>query len=100
MVGSIVDRYGENGNCDITTRQNLQVRGVLLSDLPEILKRLKEAGLSTIQSGFDNPRNVTGNPLAGIDPEEIVDTRPFTNELNNFLTNNAEGNPEYSNLPR
>ena len=100
VVGSIVERYGENGSCDITTRQNLQVRGVLLSDLPEILKRLKEAGLSTIQSGFDNPRNVTGNPLAGIDPEEIVDTRPFTNELNNFLTNNAEGNPEYSNLPR
>lgn len=100
VVGSIVERYGENGSCDITTRQNLQLRGVLLSDLPEILKRLKEAGLSTIQSGFDNPRNVTGNPLAGIDPQEIVDTRPYTHELNQFLTNNEEGNPEYSNLPR
>ena len=100
VVGSIVERYGENGSCDITTRQNLQLRGVLLSDLPEILKRLKEANLSTIQSGFDNPRNVTGNPLAGIDPLEIVDTRPYTNELNNFLTSNEEGNAEYSNLPR
>ena len=100
VVASIVERYGENGSCDITTRQNLQLRGVLLGDLPEILKRLKEAGLSTIQSGFDNPRNVTGNPLAGIDPEEIVDTRPYTTELQNLLTNNCEGNPEYSNLPR
>ena len=45
---------------------------MLLGDLPEILKRLKEAGLSTIQSGFDNPRNVTGNPIAGIDPNEIL----------------------------
>ena len=100
VVGSIVERYGDNGSCDITTRQNLQLRGVLLGDLPEILKRLKEAGLSTIQSGFDNPRNVTGNPLAGIDPLEIIDTRPYTTELDNFLTNNSEGNSEYSNLPR
>ena len=100
VIGSIVERYGVNGSCDITTRQNLQLRGVLLDDLPEILKRLKEAGLSTIQSGFDNPRNVTGNPIAGIDPYEIVDTRPYTQELQNHLTNNSEGNPEYSNLPR
>ena len=100
VVASIVERYGENGSCDITTRQNLQLRGVLLGDFPEILKRLKEAGLSSIQSGFDNPRNVTGNPLAGIDPQEIVDTRPYTTELQNFLTNNCAGNPEFSNLPR
>ena len=44
VVASIVERYGESGSCDITTRQNLQLRGVLLNDLPEILKRLKEAG--------------------------------------------------------
>ncbi|HJN36123.1 MAG: ferredoxin--nitrite reductase [Prochlorococcus sp.] len=100
IVASIVARYGDNGSCDITTRQNLQLRGILLSDLPDILKRLSEAGLSTIQSGFDNPRNVTGNAIAGIDPEEIVDTRPYTLELENFLTNNLEGNSEFSNLPR
>ena len=100
VVASIVERYGENGSCDITTRQNLQLRGVLLNDLPDILKRLKDVGLSSIQSGFDNPRNVTGNPLAGIDPNEIIDTRPFTTELQDFLTNHCEGNPEFSNLPR
>ena len=100
VVASIVQRYGDDGSCDITTRQNLQLRGVLLNDLPEILKRLQEVGLSTIQSGFDNPRNVTGNPIAGIDPQEIVDTRPYTTELQNFLTNDCQGNPEFSNLPR
>ena len=100
IVASIVERYGDAGSCDITTRQNLQLRGVLIGDLPEILSRLKKASLSSIQSGFDNPRNITGNPLAGIDPLEIVDTRPYTTELQNFLTNNCEGNPEFSNLPR
>ena len=100
VIASIVERYGDDGSCDITTRQNLQLRGVLISDLPEILKRLKDVGLNSLQSGFDNPRNVTGNPLAGIDPKEIIDTRPFTIELQNFLTNNGEGNYEFSNLPR
>ena len=99
-IGGVVARYGTNGSADITTRQNIQLRGVLLEDLPDIRARLSNVGLATIQSGFDNPRNVTGNPLAGIDPEEIVDTRPFTQELQNYLTSNAEGNPEFSNLPR
>ena len=99
-IGSIVARYGDSGSADITTRQNIQLRGVLLEDLPDILSRLKAVGLNTIQSAFDNPRNVTGNPIAGIDPEEIIDTRPYTLELQNFLTSNGEGNPEFSNLPR
>ena len=100
IIASIVARYDENGSCDITTRQNLQLRGILINDLPEILKRIKEAGLETIQSGFDNPRNVTGNPLAGIDPYEIIDTRPYTLKLEKFLTNEGKGNSEFSNLPR
>ncbi len=28
-------------------------------------------------SGMDNVRNLTGNPLAGIDPHELIDTRPI-----------------------
>ncbi len=100
VIASIVARYGENGSCDITTRQNLQLRGILINDFPEILKRLNKVGINTIQSGFDNPRNITGNPLAGIDPEEIVDTRPYTQELDNFLTSQGLGNNEFSNLPR
>ncbi len=100
VIASIVARYGENGSCDITTRQNLQLRGILISDFPEILRRLEEASLRTIQSGFDNPRNITGNPLAGIDPDEIIDTRPYTLELEDFLTNNGKGNEDFSNLPR
>jgi ferredoxin-nitrite reductase len=99
-AASIVARYGEGGSADITTRQNLQLRGVLLEDLPDILARLREVGLSSIQSGFDNPRNVTGNPLAGIDPREIVDTRPYTTALQNVLTAHGAGNREFSNLPR
>jgi len=73
VIASIVARYGEDGSADITTRQNIQLRGVLINDLPDIIKRLKEVDITSVQSGMDNPRNVTGNPLAGIDPKEIID---------------------------
>ena len=37
-------------------------------------------------SGMDNVRNLTGNPLAGIDPHELVDTRPLLDDLNEMIT--------------
>jgi hypothetical protein len=30
-----------------------------------------------VQSGMDNVRNITGSPIAGIDPHELLDTRPL-----------------------
>ncbi len=30
-----------------------------------------------VQSGMDNVRNITGSPIAGIDPHELIDTRPL-----------------------
>jgi ferredoxin-nitrite reductase len=77
VLAEAVDRCGEHGSADITTRQNLQLRGLLLEDMPPLLAELERVGLTSRQSGHDNPRNITGNPLAGIDPEEIVDTRPL-----------------------
>jgi len=39
-------------------------------DTPEIMKNIAALGMCTLQSGLDNVRNATGNPLAGIDPHE------------------------------
>ncbi|CAI9102994.1 OLC1v1001401C1 [Oldenlandia corymbosa var. corymbosa] len=99
-LASVIKKYGQDGCADVTTRQNWQIRGVVLPDVPEILKGLEEVGLTSLQSGMDNVRNPVGNPLAGIDPEEIIDTRPYTNLLSQYITANARGNPEFTNLPR
>jgi ferredoxin-nitrite reductase len=81
VLAEAVDRCGEHGSADITTRQNLQLRGLLLEDMPPLLAAMQRVGLTSRQSGHDNPRNVTGNPLAGIDPEEYVDTRPLVEAI-------------------
>ena len=77
LLAETIDRCSEHGSADITTRQNLQLRGLLLEDMAPLMVALETMGLTSRQSGHDNPRNITGNPLAGIDPEEIVDTRPL-----------------------
>ncbi|XP_062220397.1 ferredoxin--nitrite reductase, chloroplastic-like [Phragmites australis] len=99
-LASVIEAYGEDGCADVTTRQNWQIRGVTLPDVPAILDGLRAVGLTSLQSGMDNVRNPVGNPLAGIDPDEIVDTRPYTNLLSSYITSNSQGNPAVTNLPR
>lgn len=99
-LAEIVQRYGEDGSADVTTRQNIQLRGVRLEDIPEIFRKLKAVGLTSIQSGMDNVRNITGSPVAGIDAEELIDTRELCQKLQDRITNNGEGNYAFTNLPR
>jgi ferredoxin-nitrite reductase len=100
FLASIIAQYGDEGCADVTTRQNFQLRGIRLPDAPAILEGLAQRGLTSLQSGLDNVRNAVGNPLAGIDPCEVLDSRPATSALHEYVTNRARGNPEVSNLPR
>eukprot|EP00325_Prymnesiales_sp_UTEX-LB-985_P017488 CAMPEP_0174754728 /NCGR_PEP_ID=MMETSP1094-20130205/105881_1 /TAXON_ID=156173 /ORGANISM="Chrysochromulina brevifilum, Strain UTEX LB 985" /LENGTH=659 /DNA_ID=CAMNT_0015960607 /DNA_START=52 /DNA_END=2031 /DNA_ORIENTATION=+ len=100
-----VEPYGsELGVIDITTRQNIQLRGVELQDADKIIDGLHARGQTSFHSALDNVRNMVGSPLAGIDDQEQVDTRPFTEALNDVITLNKEtgerGNPVWCNLPR
>ncbi|MFS8777985.1 ferredoxin--nitrite reductase [Synechococcus sp. W70.1] len=99
-LAEILRPYGQDGVADITTRQNLQLRGIPIEDMPQVLRQLKEVGLTSIQSGMDNVRNITGSPLAGIDPDELIDVRGLTRKVQDMVTNNGEGNPSFTNLPR
>lgn len=100
VLAEVAQRYGEDGVGDITTRQNIQLRGVRIEDIPDIFRRFQEAGLTSIQSGMDNVRNITGSPVAGIDADELIDTRGLCRKVQDMITNNGEGNPSFSNLPR
>lgn len=100
VLAEIVERYGDDGNGDITTRQNLQLRGIRLEDVPDIFRRLKSVGMTSVQSGMDNVRNITGSPVAGIDGNELIDTRELVQKVQDMITNNGEGNSEFTNLPR
>ncbi len=84
------------GIADITTRQQIQIRWIRIEDVPEILERLRRAGLTTLQTGMDNVRNVVGCPLAGLLPTELLDASPVVRAF----TARIVGNRAYTNLPR
>ncbi len=100
VLGDIVLRYGDDGCCDITTRQNLQLRGIRIEDLPDIFSRMEAVGLTSVQSGMDNVRNITGSPVAGLEAAELYDTRELVQQVQDMITNAGQGNPTFTNLPR
>jgi ferredoxin-nitrite reductase len=78
------------GYADITTRANLQLREIPAANPPEVLFRLSEIGLTSRGAGADNVRNVTGSPTAGIDRQELIDTRPHSRALHHFILYHRE----------
>src|SRR5262249_58185223 len=48
---------------------------------------MQELGLCSRGSGADNIRNATGTPAAGIDPQELVDTRAYAREWHFHILN-------------
>jgi ferredoxin-nitrite reductase len=100
VLGDIIQRYGDDGSADITTRQSIQLRGIRIEDLPEIFRKMSAVGLTSMQSAMDNVRNITGSPVAGLEAGELYDTRELIQELQDRIINKGDGNPEFSNLPR
>ncbi|MBW4559938.1 MAG: ferredoxin--nitrite reductase [Mojavia pulchra JT2-VF2] len=100
VLAEVVQRYGDDGSADITTRQNIQLRGIRIEDLPDIFNKFSAVGLTSVQSGMDNIRNITGDPVAGLDADELFDTRELVQQIQDMLTNKGEGNAEFTNLPR
>jgi len=100
-----VEKFGPaQGVVDITTRANIQLRGVKLEDAPAIIDGLHERNQTSFQSALDNVRNMVGSPLAGIDDHEMVDTRELCEALNDLVSldpvTKTRGNPYWGNLPR
>ena len=78
------------GYADVTTRANLQIREIGPDKPPEVLMRLAEIGLTSRGAGADNIRNITGSPTAGIDPQELIDTRSHARALHHFILHHRE----------
>ncbi|MFB6466175.1 nitrite/sulfite reductase [Cytobacillus sp. Hz8] len=95
VLASIAKDFGR-GVYDITTRQAIQFHWLTIDQIPEIYKRLESVGLSSIGACGDITRNIVGNPLAGIDKEELFDTTAIVKDVFEFF----QQNEDFSNLPR
>jgi sulfite reductase (NADPH) hemoprotein beta-component len=91
-----VARVYDRGYGHFTTRQNLQLNWIKLSDMPQVLEDLSEAGIHTIQTSGNCVRNVTTDQWGGVAPGEIEDPRFWAEIVRQWSTLH----PEFSYLPR
>ena len=98
VIGDLSRRLGNNV-LDITTRQQIELRGFTLESVPEIWEKLRGVDLRSLQTGIDNIRNINGCALAGLTPNEAFDASHVVQELDRIFVG-RDGNPEYTNLPR
>ncbi|HEY0567207.1 MAG TPA: NirA family protein, partial [Xanthobacteraceae bacterium] len=72
---------------NVTTRANLQVREIPPKHAVDLIEGIQDLGLCSRGAGADNIRNVTGTPTAGIDPQELLDTRNYAREWHYHILN-------------
>jgi len=85
-LADLAERYA-GGYAHVTTRANLQMREVEPKNAVAMVEAIQDLGLCSRGSGADNIRNVTGTPTAGVDPQELIDTRPYAREWHFHILN-------------
>jgi sulfite reductase beta subunit-like hemoprotein len=73
----VVEKYAPLNKGHVTTRQNIQIHHVPLRDMESLIREISVVGLSSREGCGNTVRNVTGDPWAGIAPDEIFDPTPY-----------------------
>jgi precorrin-3B synthase len=84
-IAACAIRYG-NGLIDLSSRANLQLRGIAPQGLQDLTSELWDLGILDATPEAEAVRNVVASPLAGIDPDAVLDIRPVVRALEARLT--------------
>jgi sulfite reductase (ferredoxin) len=95
VMAHVADTYSR-GWGHLTTRQNVQFHFVQLEQVPQALRDLGAAGLTTREACGDTVRNVMGCHLAGACPHEVLDISAWAEATYRHLVRN----PLTQRLPR
>lgn len=66
----------------LTTRQGIQLHGLDIDEICEVMKAALENDIYTRGGGGNYPRNVAASPLSGVDPKEVFDIIPYALTVN------------------
>jgi len=88
-IGELAQKYG-NDYIDITTRMQVELRYLQIENIAKVLESLKEVGISTFQTGVDNPRNIVTDPLDAVAYDNIIETKPIIDKMQTVFAENPE----------
>jgi sulfite reductase beta subunit-like hemoprotein len=77
MFADGIEQYVPLRKGHVTTRQNIQLHHVPLPDAAKFIRMVSDAGLSSREGCGNTMRNVTGDPWAGVHPDEVFDPTPY-----------------------
>lgn len=86
-IAEVSEKYS-NGNLHLTTRQNIQLHFVKLTDSPKVWEELAAVDVTGREACGNTVRNMTGSPWAGIDPEEPFDISPYVHAAYEYFLRN------------
>ena len=86
-ISDVSDKYA-TGNLHITTRQDIQIHFVSLERTPELWSELEKDSITLREACGNTVRNVTGSPMAGVDPDEPFDVTPYAHAFFQYLLRN------------
>ena len=85
---SVIEKYAPLNRGHITTRQNIQIHHVPLTDAAKLIRELGDAGLSSREGCGNTVRNVTGDPWAGVSHDEPFDPTPYAGAFVRYFVRN------------
>src|SRR6476646_2211059 len=72
----------------VTTRQNFHFHHIPLPDAAKAIRMISDAGLSSREACGNTVRNVTGDPWAGVSPDEAFDPTPYVGAFVRYFVRN------------
>jgi precorrin-3B synthase len=79
-----------NGTIEISSRANVQLRGLAPEKLGELGSRLAAIGLLDADPAVERVRNIVASPLSDLDPDASCDAAPFVAALEARITIDAD----------
>ncbi len=95
-LAAIAEQFTPHHRVHITTRQDIQFHHVRRKDVPLVLARIAQSGLTTREACGNTVRNVTACPFAGVSPSEVFDVTPYADAVSRYFLRH----PITQNLPR
>nr|WP_249731416.1 hypothetical protein [Chelatococcus sp. HY11] len=93
LIADLAMRHG-NGLIDLSSRANLQLRGVTETSLGSLQSELAQAGLLDESPAHEAARNVLASPLSDCDPTALCDARGAARALEAALMAAADPSPQ------
>lgn len=86
-LADVSDKYA-NRFMHLTTRQDVQLYYIMLESVPNMMRELADAGITTREACGNTIRNVTATPFSGTSPDDVFDVSPYADAFMNYMLRN------------